>query len=451
MDFGSAWRTAITGGADTPLVLVGNFEVENEWAAGEIGLPRPGGTARAAVVNRMDELALLLGTGRDLVLLKGRPDDEYLAYLTELGFDLPCVRTPTVADAARTVTEDVLADPELMADLARTARLAPPGYRLAPHGVSTPEERLAAGSGIGLAAPSAALCKRVNSKVYSRAAATECGLAQPAGRACRRLDELREAFDWARDVVAAGHPVVVKDAYGVSGKGLLVVRDERRLDQLWRLIGRAAERAGHDRVALVVERWLTRRMDLNYQFTVGRDGTVRLDFIKEAITADGVHLGHRFPAELDTRSTMDLVEAANALGHKLAADGYFGVAGADAMVDGSGRLYPVVEINARNNMSTYQAALHDGVVYPGAVAMARHYPVRPPAPVGFGPLRRVLGDALLRPGGRRGLIVTAAATVNAEGDGRLYAVLVAESWPDLAALDECVGDRLGQLELAAVG
>ena len=448
MDFGSAWRTAITGGPDTPLVLVGNFEVENQWAGGEIGLPRPGGTARAAVVNRMDELALLLGTGRDLVLLKGRPDDEYLAYLTELGFDVPRVRTPRVADAARTVTEDVLADPELMADL---AGLAPAGYRLAPHGVSALEERLAAGSGIGLAAPSAALCKRVNSKVYSREAATECGLAQPAGRACRSLDELREAFDWARSIVAAGHPVVVKDAYGVSGKGLLVVHDDRRLDQLWRLIGRSAERAGTDRVALVVERWLTRRMDLNYQFTVGRDGTVRLDFVKEAITADGVHLGHRFPAELDARSTMDLVEAAHVLGQKLAADGYFGVAGADAMVDGSGRLYPVVEINARNNMSTYQAALHDGVVYPGAVAMARHYPVRPPAPVGFGPLRRVLGDALLRPGGRRGLIVTAAATVNADGDGRLYAVLVAESWPELDALDACVGDRLGQLELEPVG
>jgi hypothetical protein len=444
--FGAGWRAAITGAADTPLVLVGNFEVEHRWAEGEIGLPRPGGAGPAPVVGVMDELALLLGEARDVVLLKRPPDEEYLAYLAELGFAGPTVRTPAAGDPARTVSEDVLADPALTAEL---AGLAGRGFRLAPHGVSTVEERLAEATSVGLAAPPAALCKAVNSKVYSREVATACDLAQPAGRACRTLDELREAFDWARGVVAAGRPVVVKDAYGVSGKGLLVVRDGRRLDQLWRLIGRSAERAGHDRVALVVEAWLHRSMDLNYQFTIGRDGTVRLDFIKEAITDGGVHLGHRFPAALDPRAAAELIEAAQALGHRLAADGYFGVAGADAMIDEDGRLYPVVEINARNNMSTYQAALHDGVVYPGAVAMARHYPV--PAPARFGSLRRALGDALLRPGGRRGLVVTAAATAGVEDDGRLYVVLVAESWADLRALDECAADRLGHPALEVVG
>src|SRR5690242_16428016 len=263
----------------TPLVLLGNFEVEHEWAAGEIGLPRVGGAARSAVVQRMDELAILLGTAGDVVLLKHEPDDEYLAYLAEFGFALPRVLTPRTADPARTLTEDVLSDMDLVAAL---TGLAPRGYRLAPHGVSAPEEWLSADTGIPLAAPPAAVCKRVNSKVYSRQLATSCDLAQPAGRACETIHDVRDAFDWARTVAG---PVVVKDAYGVSGKGLLVVHDKRRLDQLWRLIDRSCERAGHDRVGLVVEEWLDRRLDLNYQFTVDHSGRVRFDVVKEAITA----------------------------------------------------------------------------------------------------------------------------------------------------------------------
>jgi hypothetical protein len=234
----------------------------------------------------------------------------------------------------------------------------------------------------------------------------------------------------------------------VSGKGLLVVHDKRRLDQLWRLIDRSCERAGHDRVGLVVEEWLDRRLDLNYQFTVDRSGRVRFDVVKEAITADGVHLGHRFPAD---GYRARLARVASVIGPRLAADGYSGVVGVDAMVDTAGRLYPIVEINARNNMSTYQAALPGPVIRPGVVGLARHYPVDPPVPLRFATLRRILGDAMLRPGGRRGIFITAHAPVHAPAPaGRLYAVLVAGSGPDLDALDACVTERLGRLALEAV-
>jgi hypothetical protein len=423
---------------DTPVVLLGNFEVEHEWAEGEIGLPRVGGTTRSDVVQRMDEFALLLGTDRDVVLLKREPDDEYLAYLAEFGLTVPRVLTPRTTDPRRPLTADVLSDVDMIGTL---AGLAPRGFRLAPHGVSAPEEWLAADSGIPLAAPPAAVCKKVNSKVYSRSLATATGLRQPPGHACTSLDDVRTAFGWARSLAG---PVVVKDAYGVSGKGLLVVHDKGRLDQLWRLISRSCERAGHDRVGLVVEAWLDRRMDLNYQFAVDPAGAVRFDFLMEAITANGVHLGHRFPAD---EHRAELAGAAEVIGRRLAADGYFGVVGVDAMVDAADRLYPIVEINARNNMSTYEAPLHGPVIRPGVVGLTRHYPVPEPAALRFGRLRRILGDALLRPGGRRGVFVTAHAPV---GAGRLYAVLVAESRADLDALDARVTQRLGRLELEAV-
>ena len=120
------------------------------------------------------------------------------------------------------------------------------------------------------------------------------------------------------------------------------------------------------------------------------------------------------------------------------------------MTDPDGGLYPVVEINARNNMSTYQATLVERLVGPDRVALARQYPLRLAAALPFDRLRRGLGELLLtRPGGV-GLVVHAFATVNAGVDaqpfpGRLYGLLTATSTDELDTLDAEVANRLAVL------
>lgn len=159
------------------------------------------------------------------------------------------------------------------------------------------------------------------------------------------------------------------------------------------------------------------------------------------------------PAPLGSAQVAELVEAAARIGGRLAADGYFGVVGVDAMVDPDGGLYPIVEINARHNMSTYQAACRQAVLRDAPLAWARHYPTRVTGPLSFTALRTVLGDRLYRPGAREGLLVNNFASVNANVpagpvageayDGRLYGVLVAGSADRLAALDREIAGRLG--------
>ena len=195
----------------------------------------------------------------------------------------------------RNVTEDALACPQL---LDRLSGLAAEGVYLLPHGVSTAEEELAEKTGLPLAAPPTMICKFVNSKVYSRRLASRLGLRQPTGWACSDLDEFTAACRDARDLLGDGRRVVVKDAYGVSGKGLMVLDDPNRLDRLCRMVAGQVRRSGHDRVGLVVEEWVAKGVDLNYQFTVDRDRTVSFDFVKEAHTVRGVHTGHRIPARL---------------------------------------------------------------------------------------------------------------------------------------------------------
>lgn len=181
--FSARLKRAVTGSADTPLVFLGNFEVENHWALGEPALPRVASHAGSAVVNRMDEFALLLGGKNDHVVLKTALDEGYRGYLEGLGLELPTVHVVADQDPQRTVSEDALADPELLRAL---SAVAGEGARLTAHGISTVEEELAERTGLRLGAPSAAVCKRVNSKVYSRRLSDELGIRQAAAGPARR-------------------------------------------------------------------------------------------------------------------------------------------------------------------------------------------------------------------------------------------------------------------------
>ncbi|RAJ43040.1 hypothetical protein K353_02055 [Kitasatospora sp. SolWspMP-SS2h] len=450
--FNQRLKVAVAEDGRAALVFLGNFEVEEQWARGEIGLPRLTSAGNTAVVNRMDEFALLLGGADDHVVLKTAPDREYLHYLRELGLRLPTVHVVADQLPGNTVTQDALADPGLLAVL---ARLGEQGARLLPHGVSALEEDLAAKAGIGIAGPPAALCKAVNSKVHSRRIADELGLRQPRGWACGTTAELDEAVAAAAALLDEGAVLLFKEALGVSGKGIAVIESARRLERTRRMVADAARAAGTDRIAFVIEERVAKAADLNYQFTIGRDGSVHLDFVKEAITANGVHLGHRFPPDLRPEQLAELGRAAELLGSRLAADGFHGVVGVDAMTDPDGGLYPVIEINARNNMSTYQVRLQEQLLGPGRTALARHYPLTLTEPLPFGAVRDLLDGLLLREPGGTGLVVNNFATVNAGAaagtpfNGRLYGLLMGGSAPELAALDAAVTERLGRAAAAA--
>lgn len=443
-DFNSRLKTAVAGDPGASLVFLGNFEVEEQWARGETGLPRLTSAGNAAVVNRMDEFALLLGGAGDHVVLKTAPDSGYLSYLSELGITLPDIHVVANQLPGNTVTQDALSDGALLGAL---GELGASGAAILAHGVSELEEELAAKAGIPLAAPSAKLSKAVNSKIYSRQAADELGLRQPHGWTCSTIAELDAAVAGV-ERLDAGTTVLLKEAYGVSGKGISVVDSAQRLRRLARMISSSAKKAGTDRISFVVEERVAMKSDLNYQITVGRDGAVHLDFVKEALTRGGVHLGHRFPPGLTDEQGAEIHRAAYLIGAKLAADGFFGVAGVDAMTDPDGGIYPVVEINARNNMSTYQTRLQEHVVGPGRTALARHYPLSLAGVRSFDSMRQTLDGLLLRTPGDSGLLVNNFATVNAGAvgtetfNGRLYGLVVGESQEQVDALDAEIMRRL---------
>jgi predicted ATP-grasp superfamily ATP-dependent carboligase len=452
LGFADRLREALVADRDATFVFLGNFEVEENWAQPYGRLPGFAVKSASAVVNRMEEFGLFLASANDHVLLKDRVDRGFARYLADRGFDAPNLLYVDRNRPERTVTQDALDSPGLLGAL---RRLAERNAYLLPLGTGDLEERLSAKTGLPLAVPSAAVFRRVNSKIYSRRLTERLGLRSTPGVGVSSIDDLRGLNGSLLAALDRRGRIVVKEALGVSGKGIVVIDARRRLEQLVAMLERRALRTSDGRLDLVVEHWIEdKACDLNYQFVIARDGTVTFDFVKEALTEGGVHKGHLMPSRLTPAQVDYLRECAGEIGAQLHADGYRGVVGVDAILDASGQLYPVLEINARFNMSTYQTDVAERYIGPGKVALACHWPLRLRQRLAFDDLAARLRELLFDAERGTGLLVNNFAAVNAaltpagEFDGRLYGLLIAESRAALTRLDEAVTHRLRDLQEA---
>jgi hypothetical protein len=427
-----AIKRALTGAEDTPLVFVCNFEAEEQWARGHVGLPAVAAPGVSPLVRSMEELGVLLAGPDDHLVLSRALDPGYEDYLRRLGFALPTVIVPERPAGSGTTTDALLASP---AALCRLTELGRAGALLVPMGTTDAEQKLAEAAALPLAGPDAATCERVNGKIYGRRMVERLGLRPVPGHCCETVAE------FASVLAGVELPVVVKDAYGVSGKGLVVLDSPAKASRLLAMVQRRA-RGGDDRLAVVVESWLPKRYDLNYQVTIGRTGTVTLDFVKRAVTADGVHQGHVDPAGLTPAQYAEIEAAAYAVGDHLYRDGFTGVAGVDAILAEDGVVYPVLEVNARFNMSTYQGGVCERFRGPGELAIARHYPLVLPEPVRFADVEAALGPVVA--GGPHGrAVVTCFATAT---EGRLYMLLFASDATRADRLDAAIRTALHTLQ-----
>lgn len=439
-------KAALTGRRDAVFVWLCNFEVETEWAGDHIGLPAARISGANPIVQRMEELGALLAEPVDHLLLDRPIDRDYRGYLDKTGLGAPAELITDASAGGGGTGRATLDSPALMR---RLKELAAAGAYLMPMGTAAPEQQIAEATGLRLAVPDAPTFERVNSKIYSRRLTEAAGLRQVPGYCCETVGRLRKSID--QGLAAGIGPLVVKDAYGVSGKGLVVIDSPAKGERLLRMVERRADNTGNDAIHVVVERFLPKRFDLNYQVTIGRTGRVRLDFVKEAVTSGGVHLGHVMPADLTAAQHAEIADAAEKLGARLYADGYFGVVGVDALIGSDGLVYPVLEINARLNMSTYQGRVTERFLPPGSAALAKHYPLRSAGPISFDEIDEALGAVATLPRTGAGLVITCFGTVNAQADGsapvdgRLYCLLVADGRAELHALDRRVGAALSRI------
>lgn len=380
----------------------GTFDAELWWRPADLAaLPAaPGGTAP----DDMDELLAAGCSPGDLLLTRRAPAQEIRASLADCGieFDHHVVPAPPRTPVERSAA----ADPGTLAALAGRPGMAP--YAVLPDTVA-----LAGQLGRADRLPAAKTVAEVNSKTWSHALARSLGL-PGAGVVVRSAAELAAA--------AGTRPSVVKDPYGVSGRATLEVATPGVL----RAITRTLE-AQNARVELLVQPRFDRRTDFSAHLRVDPGGRWEALGVQVMHNHGFRHAGSE-PAPdglLAELSAAGYGETLAAVAEALAAAGYWGPAGVDAMVLADGTLVPVLEINARRSLGLLSLLLDRRVRPHGLRCHLRRFDLKVPPGKGI----RDLLAALHRLGlGYRGRTVPGVTLVGGSGlaapGGRIYCALM---------------------------
>jgi hypothetical protein len=259
--------------------------------------------------------------------------------------------------------------------------------------------------------------RRVNGRSFAVGLERELVEYETPAAELASLDDL-EHFLATQTEVRGGW--IAKANHGNAGFGNRRLRS-RQLgdrDRLW--IRRLFEE--DDRV--LVEPWRHRVLDVGVSFELHADGGMADRVVSEVVnTADGAFIGAIFepaPSGLDPWRD-DLEKTVEVVAARLHGEKYFGPVHLDAFVweqDGRRRLRPLVDLNARSNMSWMARRLWNSWGRPAVFYWRFFTRRRLHLPGTHQELEEAIGDDRFDPAHRRGVLVTSPLWVVEDGRRR---------------------------------
>ena len=298
------------------------------------------------IVRHIEEINLLITRKQDYMIMRRPPSDEFLSDLDSLGFCVPHIICPSCENDDKDISELILEDDSIL-DLLKELGRKDCVY-FVPYGVSHLEEKISDVCGLHLIGNSNEHSKIVNNKIFSKNTARELGLPFAEDKVCTSVEEIEEAY---YSLSKKYSKVIIKMPCNSSGRGMWVLDSERKFKTVCAIIKRIAKT--HQIDEWLVEGWIDKKMDLNYQIYVSETGYVSTFSIKEQIVEETLYVGSVLPARIDDVLTEECKKCGSLIGKYLYSLGYTGVFGIDALIADDGTLIPIIEINGRFTLSTY--------------------------------------------------------------------------------------------------
>jgi hypothetical protein len=194
--------------------------------------------------------------------------------------------------------------------------------------------------------PPVDIVRIVNSKKYSTKIKSTLGIIN-ISKIVSNCDELKLA---GGELLGNG-PFLIKDTYGVSGKGNLLISNESIFA---RILEYFSQQERQDRkVELVLEPLWEKKLDFSCQFYIDNTGNIKIISIQWLDNSDFVYHGSYTADEefIKFLKKKDYFYYLERIGQQLYKDGYFGHVCLDSMILRNQEIVPIIEINARKSMS----------------------------------------------------------------------------------------------------
>ncbi|GKX68389.1 ATP-grasp domain-containing protein [Inconstantimicrobium mannanitabidum] len=319
-------------------------------------------TNEELLLTHVEEMNLLLTRKQDILILRKRPDERFLKYLEEIGFEVPQIICPkSNEDDCRSISEIILEDENFLKLLSGLNKNEDDVY-FVPYGISFLEEKISQICNLRMIGTSSSIVKQINDKAFSRNLAEQLGLKVTEGKVCNSFEQIEEEY---YKLKCKFNRVIIKQCCGASGKGLYVVDNDRKLKSTIMILKHFTKSKVNSK--WIVEGWYEKKCDINYQIYVREDGEVNVFSIKEQLLDETKYIGSVVPP----RISCDIIEKYKSYGeiigqalHKI---GFNGVLGVDSFISEDDLIIPIIEINARFTLSTYISFLpekfHDKSIY----------------------------------------------------------------------------------------
>lgn len=333
-----------------PALYLGSFNSEQFWREADIShLPAIADRQADAIVSVMDELQFVFCDSIDDVLVTRLPmDGSYKDYLSELGFSFSHNELPLIEKTSGQGERSYKSICELLLESGNDdyyQNLLAPLSTLSPYSIDPFTKRLCQHYGLQWSGLDIEIVKKANSKLFSHQLAKHL-FPDTVGEIVYSASELSEVGD--RFLQSSSF--LIKDEFGVSGKGNLLISSPQILNRIVTYISKQ-EREGKQ-TRFLLEPLLHKQTDFSCQFEIDATGETKILSIQK-MQNSGFAFSSIQTAESSFQEFLDksgYFEQVNAIASELHRVGYCGPVCIDSMLLQTGKIVPVVEINARKSM-----------------------------------------------------------------------------------------------------
>ncbi|WP_411345785.1 hypothetical protein ACE3MZ_07260 [Paenibacillus sp. WLX1005] len=348
----------------SPILHMGTFEAELHWRENNLAiLPALPDKEAEKIVTAMDELLFCFCKPGDLLLTRYASSPAQLDYTSALGFDyvantanleqsvgspLAAVTAGQLPPRARPADQHPVSVFRLLYEQGQPIENELPlsGAVISPFAWVPYIGEISRKFGIYSNHPSLEIVRRVNTKRYSAWMKQHLDLKHPGFF----VESAAELEVIGSELLRDG-TFLIKDNYGVSGKGNLHIETPSMLTRILSSIRKQEEKGRN--VQFVLERFQHKERDFSCQFHITEQGDMDILSVqwlansqfayRESLSPD-----IQFMDRLEQAAYFDIMMD---IGRQLYRDGYFGHVCIDSMTLEDGSIEPLVEINARKSMS----------------------------------------------------------------------------------------------------
>ena len=331
-------------------LLLGTFNSERFWRDDRLTrLPALNDSEADNIVMAMDELLFVMCQDSDILITHFKLNNAFKDYISELGFSF--INNGINIISPFSINNKENKDKSACQLLLETndkdyyQTLLVSGIKISPYSVLPCTIKMCKAYGILYDLPEINIVKKVNSKIYSKALANEIN-ANIIGRIAYNHQELQEI---GREYLRSS-PIVIKDEYGVSGKGNVLAFSDKNLQKIVKHIAAQEHKGGYTQI--IVEPFLDKELDFSCQLYIDAQGNSKILSIQKIFNNGFAYQGSCKAEDIfiDFLTKCGYVSQMEKVAKKLYEDGYFGYVCVDSMLLKNGQLVPIVEVNARKSM-----------------------------------------------------------------------------------------------------